>query len=117
MKFLILLLSISNIVEAKTGDCTNKVKPIIVEKSKKPDVIKNEYINLIARQIFNDETDIYDFIGVHCMKASDNKKGVWDCHIRQSATKFENGRYTVNPPHVGEWMLYINFIDNIYLFK
>jgi len=116
MKLIILFIaSYSCVVLAQESDClkTNKIENLDKKIEDKP--IGAEYIQHLARQIFNDETKIYDFIGIDCVKSSKNEKGLWICQIRQSATKFEDGRYTVNPLGVGVWMLYINFIDNTYL--
>jgi hypothetical protein len=114
MKLLILIL-VFIVVEAESIDCNNQSNSTTVAKN--VNKIKNEYINSIARQIFNDETGIYDFIGIDCKKSTETKQGLWNCFIMQIATKFENGKYTVNPPHVGEWLLTINFNNNTYHLK
>ena len=118
MKLLIIiLLSISIVVESEDTECMNQLKSEKNEKQIKYEKIKREYINLIARQIFNDKTGLYDFIGVDCKKSFENKLGEWRCYIRQSATEFVNGHYKVNPPGVGEWTLIMNFQNNTFLLK
>lgn len=83
----------------------------------KSNVLKPDYIELLARQIFTEETGISNFIGITCLPGFEKEKHLWSCHIRQSATKFENGKYTVNPPGVGVWLLEINFLKNTYILK
>lgn len=113
---IVFLLSFSIIAIAIDDECENKQKTT-EKKIAEPNSLNGDYINLIARQVFNDETGIYDFIGVDCNKLYNKKNGEWTCVIRQTATKFKKGKFTVNPPGVGNWMLTINFITNTYLLK
>jgi hypothetical protein len=114
---LILFLTVSFGLEAQESECDSEPGVVAIDETTEHKEIDPKFINHIARKIFNEETEIYDFIGVNCFKNYNDKKGQWLCSIRQSATKFENGKYTVNPPGKGEWMLIIDFIDNTYELK
>lgn len=113
----VFLVSFITPIKAEKIDCEKSSASNEIQISAKPLEIDSDYIDLVARQIFNHETGIYDFVGVDCRKLTGTDKGIWNCHIRQLATDFNDGKYTINPPGVGESELIIDFRNNTYTFE
>lgn len=102
----ILLMSLTLWAEKKHAFKINNVK-----------TLKHNHIEIIARKIFFEETNIMDFIGVNCLLNVKKEYKIWVCNILQSATNFNGEKYTMVPPDMGTWILEINFIENSYVLK